>query len=132
MEFGLYVSSVEGHIVRRFGAPPNSYIGAKRTGKQIAWETKIVPIPQNEYSRYRAEYDGAIAAGALTKRTAEEYKAQQAKRTEQKLAAREQAAAGAELAQAERIHAIAETGATAPTPTDAERPTALLLDGGDR
>ena len=95
MEFGLYVSPVAGHTVRRFGAPPNTYIGAKRVGKQMQWdEGKIVPIPDNEYRRFRAEYEGAITDGALKRRTAQEYSAQQAKRAEQKTAARE-AASGA-------------------------------------
>lgn len=122
MNFGLYVSPVKEFTVRRFGAPPNTYIGAKRVGKQMEWdEEKIVPIPENEYRRFRAEYEGAIADGALKRRTADEYKAQQDKRAEARKERREGAATG--------IRAIAES-ASAPA---VERPKPLLLDakGGE-
>lgn len=89
-EFSLFVSSVEGHAVTRFGTRPPSLIGATRTTKpagnkphywsgdsSITWDTKtIVPIPTTEYARYRSEYDGAIAAKSLVRRTREEWDAQ--------------------------------------------------------
>ena len=124
VDFGLYVSPVKGFTVRRFGAPPNTYIGAKRVGKQMEWdEEKIVPIPQNEARKYGAEYAGAFASGALKRRTADEYKAQQEKRAEAKKERR--ASDGA----ATGIRAIAES-ASAPA---VERPKPLLLDakGGE-
>lgn len=134
MEFGLYVSPVKGCTVPRFGAPRGTYIGARRVGKQLEWnEERIVAIPADECRRFRAEYDGAIADGGLKRRTADEYRVQQEAREKAKKEAREKPAGGAESApQAARIHAIAETGATAPAPTDAERPEPLLLDGSDR
>jgi hypothetical protein len=141
VEFGLYVSPVAGHTVRRFGAPPNTYIGAKRVGKQMEWdEWKIVPIPENEARKYRAEYEGAITDGALKRRTADEYKAQQEdlpkKREEARKKKREEAEAKARETAAKQpdatsagaatgIRAIAES-ANAP---GVERPKALLLSG---
>ena len=125
MEFGLYVSPVKGFTVRRFGAPPNTYIGAKRVGKQMLWdEAKIVPIPENEARKYGAEYDGAIASGALKRRTAAEYAAQQEARAK----ARKERRAGAESAQAAPV-AAAEPAQAEPTDdADATAPA----DGGSK
>lgn len=115
MEFGLYVSPVAGHTVRRFGAPPNTYIGAKRVGKQMLWdEGKIVPIPENEARKYAAEYEGAIASGALRRRTADEHKAQQEAREKARKERREKAAEGAAPEQAE------PTPNTEPAPAQSE------------
>jgi hypothetical protein len=127
VEFGLYVSPVAGHTVRRFGAPPNTYIGAKRVGKQMEWdEWKIVPIPENEARKYRAEYEGAITDGALKRRTADEYKAQQEAREKARKERRAPAdSAPAPDGAATGIRAIAES-ASAPA---VERPKALLLSG---
>lgn len=135
MEFALYVSPVEGRTVRRFGAPPGTYIGAKRVGKQIEWnEERIVPIPDNEYRRFRAEYHGAIADGALKLRTADEYKAQQdarkAKRTVDAPDAGDAPVAydAAPPVQATGIRAIAETAPIVSPTAQTERPKALLLN----
>jgi hypothetical protein len=125
MEFGLYVTPVEGRTVRRFGAPPNTYIGAKRVGKQITWDTvRIVGIPSNEYSRFRAEYDGAIADGALKKHTAAEYETQQKARAAKNAAARE--AAGLP---AKGVRAVAESAPLTSPSGETERPKAFLLGG---
>lgn len=81
--FALFVSSVEGHAVARFGtgAPTrsNAFIGATRSIEdptQIEWRTdEVVPITEAEYRDFRREYDGAIAAGSLVKRTENDYAA---------------------------------------------------------
>lgn len=137
MEFELYVTPVQGRAVRRFGAPAGSYIGAKRVGKQLEWdEERIVGIPADEYRRFRAEYDGAIADGSLALRKAEDFEKQRADRiVARKRAAAEAAAEAAkptdaEAADAQRVRAIQETAATIPAPTG-ERPKAFLLGGKD-
>lgn len=137
MQFAIYVSSVKGHAVPRFGAPAGTYLGARRIGKQLEWdEERIVAIPADEYRRYRAEYDGAIADGSLKPRSADDY----AKQVDDRKAAKQRAAieaaeaakpADAEADEAKRIRAIQETAATIPAPT-AERPKAFLLGKDER
>jgi hypothetical protein len=139
MEFGLYVSPVKGRTVPRFGAPVGTYIGARRVGKQLEWdEEKIVPIPENEYRRFRAEYDGATAEGALKKHSADEYKAAQEalkkKREEVAKAAQDGKPNAAPAADAvpvpepaAGIRAIAETAPVVSPSAQAERPRAVPL-----
>lgn len=83
MTFPLYVSSVEGHLVSRFGSKFGQTIGAKRSIEkptEIEWFTdEIVPIPQTEYQSFRREYESAIRAGSLRRRTEAEYLATQMK-----------------------------------------------------
>jgi hypothetical protein len=136
MEFGLYVTPVKGRTVPRFGAPAGTYIGARRVGKQLEWdEERVVPIPENEYRRFRAEYDGAIADGALKKRSAADFEAsQKALPARRKEAAEKAAAQNANAStQATGIRAIAETAPVVSPHAHAERPKALLLDqkGGE-
>jgi hypothetical protein len=131
MEFGLYVTPVKGRTVSRFGAPVGTYIGARRVGKQLEWdEERIVPIPENEYRRFRGEYDGAIADGALKKHTADEYKAsQEALRARRKEAAEQAAADAAPAAEPTRgIRAIAETAPVVSPTATTERPQPLLVE----
>lgn len=150
MEFGIYVTPKKGATVPRFGAPRGTYIGAKRGGKQIEWdEGRIVAIPVDEYRRFRAEYDGAIADGSLRQHKAEAYEAQVEKRKEASAEAKKKAEsdakkraeeaakaetdaaqAAAEPSEAKRVHAIAETGATAPAPAAGERPRPVTLAKG--
>lgn len=151
MQSALYVTPKKGATVPRFGAPRGTYIGAKRVGKQLAWdEVRIVAIPADEYKRYRAEYDGAIADGSLTVRNAADYAKQvEERKAKNKKAAEDAAKKAAEAAPADtapadtasadtaptepqRIRAIAETAATLAAPADAERPKPLLLDGKDK
>jgi hypothetical protein len=131
MEFGIYVTPVKGRTVPRFGAPAGTYIGARRVGKQLEWdEERVVPIPENEYRRFRAEYSGAIADGALKKRTAADFEAsQQALPARRKAAAEKAAAQNADTsAPAAGIRAIAETAPIVSPNASADRPKALLLD----
>lgn len=125
MQSALYVTPKTGATVPRFGAPRGTYIGAKRVGKQLAWdEERIVAIPADEYRRYRAEYDGAIADGSLTVRNAADY----AKQVEARKAANKKATA-------EAAKKAAEDAAKASAPADdapAERPKPLLLEGKDK
>lgn len=84
---GLYVSSVEGHLVTRFGTTqriggvpsPGLLIGAERDRTdptKVVWdESKIVHIPEAEASAYAREYARAIREGALHKRTEAEFEA---------------------------------------------------------
>jgi membrane protein involved in colicin uptake len=151
MEFALYVTPRRGATVPRFGAPRGTYIGARRVGKQLEWdEERIVAIPVEEYRRYRAEYEGAIADGSLKKHDADAYKAQQEKRKAANAEAKKKAAgatakqaeakqtadavdpnADTEPANAQRIRAVTEPAATIPPPADANRPKPLLLGGKD-
>jgi hypothetical protein len=85
---GLFVSSVAGHAVTRFGSGktingipfPGLLIGAERDLKdptKITWnEDAIVHIPEAEASEFHREYRRAIRDGALKERTEAEYVAQ--------------------------------------------------------
>ena len=77
-----YFSSVEGHVVRRYGAY-NQYIGVKLVPsgeKEVKsllgpsaegsfdwkWDTdKVVRISEKEFVRYGREYNRAVESGAL-------------------------------------------------------------------
>lgn len=67
----LYVSSVPGRLVFRFGT--SVLIGATRSSespKQIDWDTdNVVRIPAAEARQYAREYDGAFERGDLQKRS---------------------------------------------------------------
>ena len=84
LTFGLYVSSVEGQPVSRFGT--KVLIGAERdpeTRNKIRYRTKdVVGIPTEEANRYAREYARLIADGALIERTADDYQQQQQQRSE--------------------------------------------------
>ena len=85
-----YFSSVQGHIVPRFGAQ-GQYIGAKLipSGEEVArsllgpsgqgsflwgWDTtKVVRISEKEFVLYGREYTRALKSGALVQRTAKDY-----------------------------------------------------------
>ena len=78
--FAIYLSSVEGHAVARFGSAsngrPNELIGAIRSkgGAGITWDTEaITPLTEREFGAYRREYMGAIAEKALVVRTEDQY-----------------------------------------------------------
>lgn len=77
--FALFVSSVEGHTVSRYGtatgAQANELIGARRQpGGGIVWDVDaICALTERELDLFRREYLGAIAAGALRERTETEY-----------------------------------------------------------
>ena len=89
--FGLFVSSVDGCPVARFGT--KVLIGAVRQGSSVTYNTKtIVPIPLAEARRYRREYERAIGNGSLRKRSAKAWREQQAKIATKKQASRKLAA----------------------------------------
>lgn len=88
-QFTLFVSSVEGKTVFRYGT--RQLIGAKRahvpplTDKErpedrpaiTVWNTaRIVPITAQEAARYCKEYGREFRDGALKERTEAEWKAQ--------------------------------------------------------
>jgi hypothetical protein len=77
--FGLFVSSVEGKPVMRFGS--KVLIGAERDPDQprkIRYNTKaIVAIPVDEAHRYGREYARLIADEELVAHTADEWTRQQ-------------------------------------------------------
>jgi hypothetical protein len=77
--FGLFVSSVEGKPVMRFGT--KVLIGAERDPEQprkIRYNTKaIVAIPHDEAHRHAREYGRLIADGELVEHTADEWSRQQ-------------------------------------------------------
>ena len=82
----LYVSSVKGAAVTRYstmvpGKRAGLLIGAERDSenpKRLTWDTElIVKIPAQEYAQFRKEYDKALHAKCLMKRSEQEYSAQQ-------------------------------------------------------
>jgi hypothetical protein len=79
--FGLFVSSVPGKPVARFGAS-RVLIGAARrfdgSNGINYFPEQIVAIPYAELRRYRREYQRAIANGSLRARTGDEWRASQA------------------------------------------------------
>jgi hypothetical protein len=82
--FALFLSSVEGHVVSRYGATgptraPEA-IGARRTatgsGWVWSWDTgAIAALTHAEVAAYGREYAAAVRSGALRERTAEEFEA---------------------------------------------------------
>lgn len=76
--FGLFLSSVEGYLVRRHGTA--ELIGAQPRGPSDTgpvWTPElIVPITHAEAARYGHEYRRAQKEGGLRFRTVEEYDAQ--------------------------------------------------------
>jgi hypothetical protein len=76
----LYVSSVEGQLVSRYGTR-SLFIGARfdqESGK-LAWQPEeVVLIPEQEALFYAREYRRLLKEGALRKRTVEDFRKQQA------------------------------------------------------
>jgi hypothetical protein len=76
---GIFVSSVEGHLVTRLGT--NTLIGASRDPRapdRVTWELDaIIAIPGPEYIAHKREYDRALREGGLRKRTEAEFAAYQ-------------------------------------------------------
>lgn len=84
----LYVSSVEGALVTRYGT--RTQIGAEilpgpKGGKQtIRWNTGVVvALSQDELVKYKREYRRAIDAGELVERTADDFRAYIARENEE-------------------------------------------------
>src|SRR5262249_17517692 len=82
-KFALYVSSVAGKLVSRYGAGGRgapSYIGARRAAAEpttIIWDPElVVALTVTEVARFSREYERALTAKALTKRTRDEWLAQ--------------------------------------------------------
>lgn len=79
--FVLFVSSVEGYAVTRYGSGTPSrratLIGAQRVpGRGIVWDTReVVALTEDELRQYSKEYRGAIADKALRQRTEADWKA---------------------------------------------------------
>ena len=107
----MYVSSVEGHVVSRYGSGKaagrrDSFIGARRLdGGGYEWDTEvIVALTHAEIARYRGEYRRAIKNGALKERTVADYEARRkqqkddAKATQEKQQKEAAAAAKAQAA----------------------------------
>lgn len=78
--FGLFVSSVEGSPVTRYGS--SVLIGAERNPdeprKIVYHPDAVIAIPHDEAQRYAREYRRLIAEGALVERTADDWRSQQA------------------------------------------------------
>ena len=114
--FAIYLSSVEGHAVARFGTAsngrPNELIGAVRMkgGAGITWNTKaITPLTEREFGAYRREYMGAIAEKALTVRTEDDYRARVKEQEERaKAMLKEQADEAAKAAEASKAEPVKE------------------------
>lgn len=77
--FALYVSSVEGSLVTRYGT--RTFIGAERRALEptvIDWNPdQVVAIPHDEFRKYRREYLRALRDRSLVERTADEWQRQQ-------------------------------------------------------
>lgn len=78
--FALFVSSVDGHPVTRFGT--RTLVGAARRQLEptvVDYTPElVVALPHAEASRYRREYERAIQAGSLRRRSADDWRAQTA------------------------------------------------------
>jgi hypothetical protein len=78
--FGLFVSSVDGQPVSRFGVGTRVLIGAAHDPaepRKILYDPKaIVGIPHAEAQKYAREYRRAISDGSLTVRTAAQWNEQ--------------------------------------------------------
>lgn len=99
----LYVSAVEGHLVSRFGSAVVAGQKAAQFGatkvflerpdgtrrfKGVKWDTeRVYRIPEASYREFFKEYDAALEAGALRKRTEKDFAAWKAKSTAAKAAA---------------------------------------------
>lgn len=111
-----YFSSVEGHIVPRYGAP-NQYIGARLepSGEKVArsllgpsgegsfvwvWDTKHVErIQVEEVTKYGREYNRALKDKSLKERKVKDYESYiKSVEAAEKKAAKERAAAKEEAA----------------------------------
>lgn len=85
-QFGLYLSSIEGKPVTRFGT--KVLIGAVRVGNRVFYQPKVInPIPIAETKRYHREYRRAISAGSVVSHTREQWLAQQSTITAKQAAA---------------------------------------------
>lgn len=82
--FGLFVSSIEGQPVARFGS--DVMIGAERdlADRRVVRYTPdlVVAIPHEEARRYAREYRRAIDDGSLSVRTAAEWMTQNPDRSD--------------------------------------------------
>lgn len=84
--FGLFLSSVEGQPVHRFGTNFGTkvLIGADadpENPKKIRYRTDdVIAIPHAEALRYAREYGRLIADGALVERSADDWAFQQTTR----------------------------------------------------
>jgi hypothetical protein len=78
--FALFVSAVDGQPVTRFGT--RTLVGASRRQNEptiIDYDpSRVIAISRGEYARYRREYERAIRDGSLTRRTVEDWQAQNA------------------------------------------------------
>lgn len=76
--FALFVSSVEGRLVTRYGT--RTFIGAERRAsdpRQLEWHTdQVIAIPHDEFRKYRREYLRALREGSLVVRTDAEWQQQ--------------------------------------------------------
>jgi hypothetical protein len=120
-KFALYVSSVQGRLVTRYGAGTRnapSYIGARRVSgdpASIEWDTElVVALTVAEVARFAREYERTLGAKALRKRTGEDWLAQTAHERAEASAATASTKAPNELAVPET-----EESATPPEPVHA-------------
>jgi hypothetical protein len=126
--FVLFVRSVEGRLVPRFGG--TGWIGARvhpvteeqrlaGVKRAIEWDTeRVVPVTEVAYRIFRREYDKALRNGNLKKATESEFsrwletqKAREAKRDAER-----------EKAKAEREKAAKKAEADAPAPDKSNPP----------
>lgn len=88
--FAMFVSSVEGHVVSRYGqnvpigvtfvpSPPPKRGEAPTPNRPPVWNEKIVALTAAEVAQYGHYYEKHFARGELKKRTFAEWEAQQAK-----------------------------------------------------
>lgn len=77
-QFALFVSSVEGSLVARYGT--GTFIGAERRAddpRVVDFHTDlIVAIPHDEFRRFRREYLRALREGSLVARNVDEWNRQ--------------------------------------------------------
>lgn len=82
--FAIFVRSVPGRTVSRFGSRSSTLIGARFASEseiaagseRVIWSDRIVPIAEEAFRKFRREYTSALRLGDLTSATEAEWLAQ--------------------------------------------------------
>lgn len=120
--FARFFSSVEGHLVTRYGTASvksaASLIGATRTpheeGGGVTWHPEVVvAITEAEAQLYGREYDQAAREGALVERKESDWLAYREAAKAAGRKATEEAEAAKQKAEAEKADAAAKDSASA-------------------
>lgn len=131
MEEFVYLSAKEGHVVARYGSGTatrrNAQIGAVQGTDGYVQTDEVVKIPWAEWVRYLKEYTRALSAGALVRRTVQDYDAWVAEST-----ARSEADRAAAVASAPELGPEPEAAVEARQEANASHPEPEKAPSGKR